>query len=50
MIHSIQYFIHSLQGSRGNKKVKARISLVDIGYKQTKAAKAVKKAQDCEKG
>lgn len=42
--------IHKLkEGGRENKKEKAGISLVGIGYRRAKAVKAVKKAQDAGK-
>lgn len=41
--------LYTLQGSRGNKKDKAGISLVSVGYRRAKAAKAVKRAQDAGK-
>lgn len=39
----------TLQGSRENKKGKAGISLVGVGYRRAKAVKAVKKAQHAGK-
>ncbi|XP_057971965.1 DEAD-box ATP-dependent RNA helicase 28-like [Malania oleifera] len=39
----------NFEGSRKNKKEKKGISLVDLGYRQAKAVKAGKKAQDAGK-
>ncbi|RVW42470.1 DEAD-box ATP-dependent RNA helicase 28 [Vitis vinifera] len=50
-IHKLKEYsiLKTLQGGRENKKEKAGISLVGIGYRRAKAVKAVKKAQDAGK-
>jgi ATP-dependent RNA helicase DDX27 len=46
-VKGVAYII--LQGSGKNKKEKTGLSLVDLGYRRAKAAKAVKKAMDAGK-